>query len=272
MRLLSKFIRPLILASLAASLIVTGCGDTKRNDQGVSLSFTGWFFERQIDDYRAVTSCRAPLGDTGNPSGTTSCESSFGTFTPGIDEGIGQSGDLTLLAGLTNHMTGQGVRLDRIHHDYTVPGQDIAVPSTTIPVGFFLGPAPDPTGDGGAENFNNDSTLPDNFDLGDGDRNETPLSEIRYLPAQLITNDVREFLIFHRTKLPEPPYQMILRSYFSGLTTSGNRIRTNDIDFTVIWTPDVIVIPQGTDLAPSSLEGEDDGLDELEEGLVIEDE
>lgn len=262
MRLLSKFVRPMIFAALAASLFVTGCGDSKRNSQGTSLSFVGWFFEVQPDDFRTVTSCRVPLGDNGNFS---VCESSVGTTGLGGNELAGESGDLALLAGLVNHLRGQGVRLDRVHHTYIVPGGKIGVPDTTIPVGMFLGPSGDID-----EDFNSDSSLPDTFEPGDNDPDTFPITPIHYLGAQLITNDIRTFLVFNRAQFPEPPYQMIIRSFFSGITTSGSRIESNDIDFGITWTPDVVIQPTPADTGAQT-GSQDDGLDELE-GLDLGDE
>lgn len=102
-----------IIFILLLTFFVTGCGDSTRNDQGVSFTFFGWF-----DDIAGAT----------NVTGHTIPFSS-------------EAGGLELLsfAGLQNNLLGQGIRLQRMKNEYFIPGATISIPDTSTSLTGILG-------------------------------------------------------------------------------------------------------------------------------------
>lgn len=118
---------------LAMVLVLASCGDSTRNDQGVSFTFFGWFTDTEGET--GVTSTRLPLS----------------VSTDFSDE------NTILYAGLQNNLVGQFIQLDSVQNSYYIPGASITIPSTTYGVSSLIGPAAQ---EGGS------STLPDGFEQG----------------------------------------------------------------------------------------------------------
>ena len=217
MKLLHKY-TPGILLSAILALALISCGDSTRNDQGVSFTFLGWY--QNVNGSIGATFYSAPLSSITGESG-------------------GERGDITSFAGVQNHLTGQTVRVRRVYHSYVIPGSSISIPSTAVTLTAVL--APTGTID---ETFNSESTLPESFNSGE---------TIYYGEVPLVPASIRSFLNLNRSELPELPFTMIVRSYAEGVTSAGNTITTNDVDIEVIFTADVIIPPTSGDTAATTL-------------------
>src|SRR5690606_15827745 len=95
---------------VALAAIGLGCGDSARNDQGVSFTFFGWFSD--TDGSTGVASVSMPISST--------------VETPGF------ANDVVLFAGLQNNLVGQFVRTERMFHSYFVPGASTTIPDTSV--------------------------------------------------------------------------------------------------------------------------------------------
>lgn len=229
MRASIKNFWPVLAATLIAGL-VAGCGDSTRNDQGVSVSFNGWApTGSTCPPDQGITTLLVPIADTFITGGGGIPDQEVGGDTIQNSGSVG--GAVFLTAFLDNFLAFQGIRVDRAFHEYHIPGAGVEVPSTSVGVSLTLGP--DNTGVGD-DQFGQDSTLPEGFSgLGSQGCANIPL-----IPA-----DVRTFINLNRTAMPEPPFVMVVRTYVSGVTTGGNRVDSNAIEFEVVFTTDVVLPP-----------------------------
>ena len=226
MRGIKKAAKAIVGITLLASLIVgaIGCGDSTSNDQGVSFTFLGWFIEID-DEIVGVTTTAMPISGY-----TESSDPEFGF--PGFTAAP------ALLAGMSNNLTGQFIRVDRIHHEYYVPGASSQPPSTSVAVPTTLLPAPD-----GAPPA---SSLPASLDP---DFVEPPagaedvFANIVFAGTDLVPSNVREFIVINKNQFPEPPFILVVTSYASGVTSAGNRYDSNRIEFEILVEPDVVITP-----------------------------
>lgn len=208
MRVVIRNLRGLVVALFLAAVCVVGCGDSGNNDQGVSVLFTGWF--QDIGGATGLTFVNSPvsLADT--------------------QEALGDSGLITFFAGLQNNLSGQGVRIERIHHEFFVPGGG-SIPPTSVGAPFQLGAE----GDNNSETFGGQtSSLPDSF---------AGLPTTGFLGVPIITPDIFQFIRLNLAQFPEPPFVVTVRSYATGVTTAGIRVNTNSTDLDIIFTPDVLI-------------------------------
>jgi hypothetical protein len=237
MRLLGKTFRPLLLTLVAGSLVVTGCGDSKRNDNGTSFTFFGWF--------NLVNGAAVPAPNVVTPLADD--ETSAPT------ENQGRSGLVFLAAGLQNNLSGQAIRGSRMVHEYFVPRATASVPRTSVGMPIFLAANRAPSDNNG---IGGDSSLPDGLGSQQpgSSTQPVPFGTVGYVNVPVVTADVRSFLVLNRSQFPEPPYSMLVRSHAVGFTTAGEEITSNAIELEVTWTPDVLIVTP--DASTSSLEGD----------------
>ncbi len=216
------------LIVLAGLLPLLGCGDSQRNDQGVTFRLNGWYQQpgTTFTDATGLTGKIIALSEA-NP-----------------EEFDGTAGLVDGYLGLENNLAGQFIRVQSAHHSYFIPGATIQPPDDVVGVSTTVGPQPDNFSD----NFGNiDSTLPD------GISNTT--GNIAFAGVAMITPAVRAFLNLNREYFPEPPFTMIVTTFAQGVTSAGNDIRTNSIDFQVFVTSDVNITPPSGEAGSAGLEG-----------------
>jgi hypothetical protein len=205
----------LVVSTLVSALLAfaTGCGTagTSNNDQGVAFTLLGFFDAEDTDT--GITGLSVPLSTV-------------------PEEEQQNSGAILATLGVQNNLTGQFIRTDRALISYYIEGATIQPPDTTIPFSGVLGPTqsdddpPVPV----------DPTLPGEFE-------ENQLfGEIPVVPPAIMT-----FLNLNRAQLPELPFVMEVIVNVSGVTSSGDRLETNQQTLTVLFTPDAIIPPEGTD-------------------------
>lgn len=201
-----------IAAVLAAGVVAVGlfgCGSASNNDQGVSFSLDAFLLESSVTQF----------------------------LTDG--EAAGQSGAINGTVTVSNFLSGQGIRVQRVFLSYNIPGASVTVPSTSVGINLLLGP-------GSAADPNAISDLPDGF-------NTEPTKSASF-PA--VTNAVRTFLAFNRTSLPELPFEMEITAVVRGVTTAGDVLETNAGTSTLTFTPDIVIPPESTDGGDGSAEEE----------------
>ncbi len=207
-------------------LFVLGCGSASNNDQGVSFSLIG-FFDAE-DETQGLSGLVVPLTEnTGDDN------------EPGVAAGVQAN------VGLQNNLAGQGIRVQRLFISYYVPGAEVQPPSTSFPLAGLLGPGvqTDPP-----------TSLPAGY----------PTNNQLNADFYILTPEIRSWLAFNRQYLPEPPFTMEASVYATGLTTSGNRLDTNQESLFISIVPDINIIPGGND-------GSDDEDAAIEEDEGIED-
>ncbi len=176
---------------ITLTVFAVSCGDSVRNDNGVSFTFFGWFQD-----------------DAGDVSAT------FGRFAL---EGNGIATGTEVYAGLQNNLSGQFIIVERAYHTYTVPGSAIRIPSTSVGVSSLVRPGPVSTTIG-------NTTLPNNALT---DTNAT------YAGTNLMPATIGQFISLNRDQLPRLPFQMVVSTYFEGVTSAGRRIKSNPIQFEI---------------------------------------
>ena len=204
-----------------AAVLCFGCGDASRNDQGVSFNLTGYFADSGGDT--GVSAISVPLNS--NPSVSTDTEAS------GQSGAVTWSMSLEVYAGLENHLSGQYVRAQRMHHSYYIPGATVQPPSTSVAIPVLLGPAT--LEDGSTTSSNSGSSLPDTY------TNDST----GYVGLNLVTSDVVAWINFYRDELPETPFVMVVTSYASAVTSSGTEIESNPVEIEITFTTDEIISP-----------------------------
>lgn len=207
----------ILTVSLALSLGLTlsGCGSSgSNNDQGVAFTLTGFFASAD--------------GDDGGGTGGGGLQGiSVPIAVPGDETQIPFSGAVVAAARVENNLAGQFIRLERIFLDYNIEGASVQPPSTSAPFSGVLGTAtPIPPGSGG-------TTLPP--DAGEGN---VATNEFLVVPPAIL-----EWLNLNRNFLPEAPFTMTVTARVSGVTSSGDRLTTNDLDLFVLFTPDIPIPP-----------------------------
>ena len=186
------------LLLMALLPMAVGCGDAHRNDQGVSFTNFGWFDED-----------KTPIGYM------RGCQSTLSEAIVGADHA-----SIVGWIGLQNNLSGEYIRVQRVHHSYHVYGAKIQPPDTSSATTGILLPASQ-VGEG---EFGG-STLPDSFS--NNTDTEGGMAQILYLPTPLITSDVASFMSLNRAQMPEPPFTMVVESYAEGVTSSGRRMYSN---------------------------------------------
>ena len=242
---------PAIVVVLVAGLLF-GCGESRRNDQGTSFTFAGWYKtpgkDNTFEEAVGYTALVAPLSDA-NPESVE-----------------GGDNAVNALAALQNNLTNQTIRAERVYHSYYIPGATIQPPDTSTSIAATLGPASNNAG-GGEEEEDDDSGLPFGADT-TLPGNLTNVPDLVFAGAAVVTADIRTFVNTNRMHMPEPPFVMEVVSYISGVSSSGYRYETNKMQIEVIWTPDNIIPPAegGSD------DEEEEAVEEEESEVAVEEE
>lgn len=249
-----------LFSALAATALGIGCGGNgaSNNDQGMSVTFLGYF-----QDYSSASSCTSlPQGLSGAiiPIGMAGPEPATASDSPA---GLQADSSFAAILGVQNNLFKQTFRVDRASFDYFIPGAQVQPPSTSVPVSMFLTPASSSgsTGSGGGGTSSGTSTGTSST----GNTGRTPVNGALppvyntqcsrgFAQTIVITPAVREWLNFNRESLPEPPFQMEVRTVLSGMSSSGRRYETN---------PDTLYVSVFTELpavTPSSGDEDSAGL------------
>lgn len=251
--------RLLALGVVSASVWFMGCGGNgaSNNDQGVSVTFLGFF-------PTTTTGCTGPqtglaratmrLGEYApEPAGETGVVGASGsTGTTGPDA----SSSYIASVGVQNNLYGQFFRGDRVLLEYYIPGASIQPPPTNVAVNMLAGPpatsttgSTTTTGGGLGTRQPVITALPPSFSSG---------CNKGYSAVAIVPAAVREWLNFNRGSLPEPPYSMEVYATVTGLSSSGDRIDTNTQGIEVDVLPEVFI--SGADESSStSVTGEVEG-------------
>jgi hypothetical protein len=255
------------IGACVISLVALACGGNgaSNNDQGVSVTFLGLFNSTSLSTGNSSGGGGSTAGQQGCgqlPSvflggsiqlGTAAPEPNT-TVTTGSSSGTDEAGSYVSVVGVQNNLYGQVFRADRVFLDYYIPGATAQPPSTNVPVTLLAGPAEAAAQTGG--NSANTSTQspglrkPNYTSLPPSMYNicNRALAQITVIPAA-----VREWLNFNRDSLPEAPFAMEVTIRVTGLSSSGDRIDTNDGTFAFEVLPETYVVP--TDGEPTAVPG-----------------
>jgi hypothetical protein len=183
------------VAAMVFMAIAVGCGSASNNDQGVSLLLTGFYpsSATSVND-AGISGVSVPFSDT-----------------EGVDGGLG--GAVVASIGVQNNLVGQGARLQRAFLSYYIPGSSVQPPSTTYSLSRVLGP------NGTPAEGDIPTTLPPGFA-------GLPNSAVSQVPV--VPFEIRQWLVFNRNQLPEPPFVMNIGVYVNGITSAGDLLSTNE--------------------------------------------
>lgn len=261
------------IGACVVSLVALACGGNgaSNNDQGVSVTFLGLFNSTSLS-----TNTGTGGGGTAGQQGCgrlpavflggsiqlgTAAPEPGTTVTSDSSSGIDDAGSFISVVGVQNNLYGQVFRADRVFIDYYIPGATAQPPSTNVPVSMLAGPAEaaaqtntggnntNGTQSPGLRKPNYTSLPPSMYNICN-----RALAQITVIPAA-----VREWLNFNRDSLPEAPFAMEVTIRVTGLSSSGNRIDTNDGTFSFEVLPETYVVPTNgeatavADLTPTSV-------------------
>lgn len=254
------------IGACVVSLVALACGGNgaSSNDQGVSVTFLGLFNSTSLSINNNAGGGAGGGGATPGQQGCgqlpavfvggsiqlgTAAPEPSTTVTDTSSSGVDEAGSFISVVGVQNNLYGQVFRADRVFLDYYIPGATAQPPSTNVPVSLLAGPAEAAaqTNIGGA-NGNNNTNPGQNAGLRKPGFTSLPpamynicnraLAQITVIPAA-----VREWLNFNRDSLPEAPFAMEVTIRVTGLSSSGNRIDTNDGTFAFQVLPETYVVP-----------------------------
>jgi hypothetical protein len=250
------------MAALGASLAVVSCGGNgaSNNDQGMSVTFLGLFNSNRLTTSTVGGGGAGGVGVTPGQLGCGRLPSGIigayiqlgeigpepgGTLTSTNLSGTDPAGAFVAVVGIQNNLYGQAFRAERLLLDFYVPGASEQPPSTNVPISLIAGPAESAQNSvGGQNNQNNQSqsnpglrrpiftSLPPSF----SNLCNRALSQATIVPAS-----IREWLNFNRDLLPPAPFKMEVVMRVSGLSSSGNRIETNEVVLDVDVLPETYV-------------------------------
>lgn len=199
----------LSLVGVSALLFVMGgCGGGTNNDQGVSFTFLGYSAPDVNGDQLLDCAAGQPLAS--------------GAIAPLSDGGSESQGDTQFVAAnaqLQNNLTSQFIRLERVFLTFYIPGASAQPPSTTAAVGKVIASGVGAGADSAASGT-------------------TGCAKVFIVPPEIY-----QWINLNRSYLPEPPFAMEVTSYFTGMTSAGDRLDSNEILFDVTFTPDAIIPP-----------------------------
>jgi hypothetical protein len=254
------------MAAVGASLAVVSCGGNgaSNNDQGMSVTFLGLFNSNRLT---TSTTGGGGAGGVGVTPGQLGCgrlpagiigayiqlgeigPEPGGTLTSTNLSGTDPAGAFVAVVGIQNNLYGQAFRAERLLLDFYVPGASEQPPSTNVPISLIAGPAESAQNTiGGQNNQNNQNqsnpglrrpiftSLPPSF----SNLCNRALSQATIVPAS-----IREWLNFNRDLLPPAPFKMEVVMRVSGLSSSGNRIETNEVVLDVDVLPETYVAGGG---------------------------
>lgn len=206
----------------AAAVTALGCGGGgANNDNGVGVTLAGFTALQDgvcsPDIY--VATARMPISEGAVAEQPGGYQGIFGCYQ------------------VRNSLVSQAVRIDRALLRYFIPGASIQPPSTVAATSALLPaatgntslPNPDTSGKPGTKPG---GTLPSGGGGASGGSSQVT-SAFTVVPVA-----IREWVSAHRGDLPPPPFDMIGQVQLSGVTSSGNRIETNEAVLTVVVTGD----------------------------------
>jgi hypothetical protein len=275
------------MAVLGASLVVASCGGNgaSNNDQGMSVTFLGLFNSNRL----TTTTIGGGGGGVGITPGQLGCgqlpagivgayiqlgeigPEPGGTLTSTNLSGTDPAGAFVAVVGIQNNLYGQAFRAERLLLDFYIPGASEQPPSTNVPVSLIAGPAESAQNSvGGQNNQNNQNqsnpglrrpiftSLPPSF---------SNLCNRALTQATIVPASIREWLNFNRDLLPPAPFKMEVVMRVSGLSSSGDRIETNEVVLDVDVLPETYVVgggevtatPEATAQGVSNVAEEDNG-------------
>ena len=217
------------LSGLVFGLV--GCGSAN-NDQGMSFTLLGFFASTDGEE-----------GDAGQILQLSS-DSEAGSA----------SGGATTFVGLQNNLVGQGVRTQRAFLSFYVEGSQIQPPDTTQALATVLGPVA-ASDDTDSNTSSVASTLPDGW---------SSIANQKYVETYIVPPDIMAWLNLNRNDLPELPFTMTVHMYVTGLTTSGDRLDTNPVDYFVQFVADNVITPTDGGSTSSEAATETEGVEILE--------
>ena len=131
--------------------------------------------------------------------------------------------------GLENNMN-QGINLDHVDLSYHVNGSNLAINNDVFAVSSRLGPA-----------SGQESSAPKIFQQ-----------------IVIVSPNIMSFLNDNRSRLPQPPFSMVVTATAVGVADSGDRFRTNRVTFQVLFTDTPGSAP-GECAVPTPTPGESSG-------------
>lgn len=286
--------------ALGTSWAVVSCGGNgaSNNDQGMSVTLLGLFNSNRLTTQNVSIGVGVSPGQLGCgqlPGGITGAYIQLGEIGPEPAgslsatnlSGTDPAGAFVSVIGIQNNLYGQAFRAERLLLDFYIPGADAQPPSTNIPISLIAGPAESAQFiniNGGSTGGNNAGTQGQGQSQGASPGLRKPiftslppsfsnlcnraLSQTTVVPAA-----IREWLNFNRDLLPPAPFKLEVVMRISGLTSSGNRVETNDVVLDVDVLPETYInetgisdstpTPEPTAANASDLDGGNDGLETL---------
>ena len=116
--------------------------------------------------------------------------------------------------GLQNSML-QGINLNFVNLSYQVSGSSLAIPSDVFALGGRLGPA-----------NNSESSPPTGF-----------------FQTLIVSPAIFEFLNQNRSRLPQPPFSMVVFTTATGTADNGDVFTTQTVNFQVLFVDDTCAAP-----------------------------
>lgn len=257
-----------MIAALGASAVVISCGGNgaSNNDQGMSVTFLGLFNSNRLTTNTTIGGGVAPgqLGCGQLPAGIVGAYIQLGEIGPEPGgslsstnlTGTDPAGAFVSVVGIQNNLYGQAFRAERLLLEFYIPGADVQPPSTNVPISLIAGPAESAQntiasnqGSQSGQQTNNPglrrpvfTSLPPSF---------SNLCNRALTQATVVPASIREWLNFNRDLLPPAPFKMEVVMRISGLTSSGNRVETNDVVLDLDVLPETYVNTGGDSVTPT---------------------
>lgn len=235
---------------------VVGCGTSSNNDQGVALTFLGYY---------ADSGSTAPISSFQIPIGEATGETQLSGSSTDTATGTVPSTSYQAFVGVQNNLSSQAVRVDRLLLQYTVPGADAQPPTTTVPLGLVLGSSVSTSSTGGTSGTASQGSVAAGFgssnsSLPPGLNGGGNVPSANVVSATLLPASIRAWLSLNRASLPEPPFHMEITGVVSGVTTAGDRLETNSQTILAEIVPETVVEPtEGSTTGTDGSTGTDTG-------------
>lgn len=196
------------LFTLLLLLMIVGCGDTARNQRGVSFIFFGWFEDDQGD------------------SGIVNFLGDFDSFA----NGTVNPADYLAYMGVQNMLTEQFITLSYVKHEYEVVGTGIPLPTQFIRIAGTLGPSSRGEESETSETGAGESTLPNGF------IDNTNITPVGFIGTTLFGGDILRFIDENPHLFPKRPFAITVTSTVAGVDTAGFERVTNPVVVDVVMS------------------------------------
>ncbi len=212
-----------IVFTLVLSMFLFSCGGAGvNNDQGVIVTHLGYFADFPDD------AC-------GNlPAGLAGASLQLGSAGP---EAGGLVSPIFAIIGIQNNLAAETFTVRRVHLRFEIVGSSVQPPSTSTEVSAILFPGEskpiDPIGEP-------DSSLPGSL----GGNSQFACSRA-FISTPLVPSDIFEWMLFHKSQLPETPFTLIVTTSVEGVTSAGDVISTNEAAIFIEVTSGVVIPPSG---------------------------